>query len=213
MIEIIFSNASFADMPVMHSLCPYLHSYGVLNVWEHGTQSMSFFCIITASLPVGLWSFILQGPAISTTGTFRASAIYMSPVSAPITMESLFMSAGSSSRFKAPQSLCGAFNLEELPAAIKRLSLVIGADTGLIYMADALNVPVVDIAGPCNMNDQRPTGKDAVIIQKKDIDCVPCSHTFKTPYECRYGHRECITGISANEAFEKIISIIYTNDV
>lgn len=111
------------------------------------------------------------------------------------------------------QSLCGAFNLEELPSLIKRLSIVIGADTGLIYMADALNVPVVDIAGPCNMNDQRPTGKDAVIIQKKDIDCVPCSHTFKTPYECRYGHRECITGISVNEAFEKVISIIYTNEV
>jgi len=107
----------------------------------------------------------------------------------------------------------GKLRLKELPALLERLSLFIGVDTGITYMADALSIPLINIAGPSDMKDQRPTGKNAVIMQKKDIDCVPCSHAFKTPYECRYGHRECITGISVNEVFEKVLSIIYTNAV
>ena len=96
----------------------------------------------------------------------------------------------------------GKFSLQELPALIERLSLFIGVDTGVIYMADALNIPVIDIAGPSDMEDQRPTGKRVTIIQKKDIECVPCSHTFSAPYECRYGHRDCIVSVSIDEVFD-----------
>lgn len=97
----------------------------------------------------------------------------------------------------------GKFNLSELPALVQRLSLFIGVDTGITYMADALNVPLVDIAGPSDMEDQRPTGKKVFIIQKK-LSCVPCSHTFKAPYECRYGYRKCITDITVEEVFESV---------
>jgi len=96
----------------------------------------------------------------------------------------------------------GKFSLQELPALIERLSLFIGVDTGVIYMADALNIPVVDIAGPSDMEDQRPTGKRVTIIQKKNIECGPCSHTFSAPYECRYGHRDCIVSVSIDEVFD-----------
>ncbi|MBI5048351.1 MAG: glycosyltransferase family 9 protein [Deltaproteobacteria bacterium] len=95
----------------------------------------------------------------------------------------------------------GVFTISELPALIESLSLFIGVDTGIIYMADALNIPVVDIAGPSDMEDQRPTGRKIVIIQK-NLPCVPCSHTFKAPYECRYGHRKCITDITVEEVFQ-----------
>ncbi|MDP2682716.1 MAG: glycosyltransferase family 9 protein [Deltaproteobacteria bacterium] len=97
----------------------------------------------------------------------------------------------------------GKFTIGELPALIQRLSLFIGVDTGIIYMADALNVPIVDIAGPADMQDQRPTGKKVVIIQKK-LSCVPCSHAFKAPYSCQYWHRECITSITVEEVFEGV---------
>ncbi|MBI3756056.1 MAG: glycosyltransferase family 9 protein [Deltaproteobacteria bacterium] len=95
----------------------------------------------------------------------------------------------------------GKFNLAELPPLIERLSLFIGVDTGIAYMADALNIPIVNIAGPSDMEDQRPTGRKVFIIQKK-LSCVPCSHTFKAPYECRYGHRKCITDITIEEVFQ-----------
>ncbi len=104
----------------------------------------------------------------------------------------------------------GKLNLKELPALIEKLSLFIGVDTGITYMADALSIPLIDIAGPSDMKDQRPTGKDAVIIQKIDMPCVPCSHAFKSPYSCEINTRGCTNSISADEIYinaKKLLSL------
>ncbi len=106
------------------------------------------------------------------------------------------------------KNLAGRFSLDEMPEIIKRLSAVVGVDTGLIYMADALGVPLVNIAGPSDMEDQRPTGERSTIIQNRALACVPCSHTFDTPYECREGHRRCVVDITADEVFEALSSIL-----
>jgi ADP-heptose:LPS heptosyltransferase len=95
----------------------------------------------------------------------------------------------------------GKLRLKQLPALIERLSLFIGVDTGITYMADALSIPLINIAGPSDMKDQRPTGKNAVIIQKTDLPCVPCSYTFKSPYYCRIETRECIESVSPEEIY------------
>ena len=92
----------------------------------------------------------------------------------------------------------GELSLGELPALIERLSLFVGVDTGIVYMADALSVPVIDIAGPSDMEDQRPTGAKSVILQEK-IQCVPCSHAFHAPYACMRNTRECIQLMSVRE--------------
>ncbi|MDI6744521.1 MAG: glycosyltransferase family 9 protein, partial [Thermodesulfovibrionales bacterium] len=104
----------------------------------------------------------------------------------------------------------GKLHLNELPALVEKLSLFIGVDTGITYMADALSIPVVNIAGPSNMENQRPTGKNAVIIQKTDLPCVPCSHTFKSPYNCEINTRECINSVSVDEIYinaKKLLSL------
>ncbi len=101
----------------------------------------------------------------------------------------------------------GTLSLSELPALLERLSLYIGVDSGITYMADSLLVPLINIAGPSDMQDQRPTGDQTVIIQKK-LACVPCSHTFKSPYTCRLGTRECIADVSADEIYSAAINII-----
>ncbi|MBI5587436.1 MAG: glycosyltransferase family 9 protein [Deltaproteobacteria bacterium] len=106
------------------------------------------------------------------------------------------------------QNLCGLLTLTEMPALIKKLKLAVGVDTGLIYMADALNVPVVVVAGPCDMNDQRPTGKQSFIVQDRELQCVPCSHTFSTPYECRHKHRGCVTEIAAEGVFKRVLQAL-----
>ncbi|MBI1811867.1 MAG: glycosyltransferase family 9 protein, partial [Nitrospirae bacterium] len=98
----------------------------------------------------------------------------------------------------------GKLHLKELPALIERLSLFIGVDTGITYMADALSIPLINIAGPSDMKDQRPTGKSAVIIQKSDLPCVPCSHTFKSPYYCKINTRGCIESIEAEDIFNRV---------
>lgn len=101
----------------------------------------------------------------------------------------------------------GKLGLDELPALIERLSLFIGVDTGITYMADALSIPLIDISGPSDMKDQRPTNKNAVII-KKDIPCVPCSHAFNSPYDCKLSTRECITGVSVEEVFSAVPALL-----
>jgi lipopolysaccharide heptosyltransferase II len=97
----------------------------------------------------------------------------------------------------------GVFSLSELPALIERLSLFIGVDTGITYMADALSVPLIDIAGPSDMSDQRPLGEKSIIIQK-DISCVPCSHAFNAPYTCKRGDRTCITSVNVSEILQEV---------
>ncbi|MBI5236461.1 MAG: glycosyltransferase family 9 protein [Deltaproteobacteria bacterium] len=109
------------------------------------------------------------------------------------------------------ENLCGALTLEELPSVIRKLSLVIGVDTGLVYMADALGVPVIDIAGPCDMRDQRPIGHESRIVQRNDLECIPCSHTFKTPYECRFFDARCVTGISVDDVMKRALNTVTVN--
>jgi len=93
---------------------------------------------------------------------------------------------------------CGLFSLSELPAAISLLDLVIGVDTGPIYIADASDIPLVVIAGPCDIGDQRPIGENVRII-KSNCSCAPCSHTYFTPYKCRRGDRICLTNLNNGE--------------
>ena len=107
----------------------------------------------------------------------------------------------------------GLLSLKELPALIKKLSLFIGVDTGITYMADTLNIPLINIAGPANMKDQRPTGEKVIIIQK-NLPCIPCSHAFKSPYYCKINSRECIESVFAEEiisAAKKLFSNLVKN--
>ncbi|MBI4099167.1 glycosyltransferase family 9 protein [Candidatus Parcubacteria bacterium] len=60
-------------------------------------------------------------------------------------------------------SSAGEFVLAELPALLGALKLFIGVDTGPVYMADAVGVPVVDIAGPADTRSQAPIGKFAIV--------------------------------------------------
>jgi ADP-heptose:LPS heptosyltransferase len=98
-------------------------------------------------------------------------------------------------------NVAGKLRLNELPALVEKLSLFVGVDTGITYMADALSIPLIDIAGPSDMKDQRPTGKNALIIQKSDLPCVPCSHTFKSPYYCKINTRGCIESVLPEEIY------------
>lgn len=62
----------------------------------------------------------------------------------------------SAMREKRNISIATNFTLEELPSLIKRLSLFIAVDTGTVYIAHALGVPLVDIIGPVEPNEQPP---------------------------------------------------------
>lgn len=52
----------------------------------------------------------------------------------------------------------GTLNIDELKALIDRLDLFMSVDTGPIYIAEAFDVPTIDIAGPIDVNEQPPRG-------------------------------------------------------
>ena len=107
-------------------------------------------------------------------------------------------------------SACGLFGLSDVSALLKKLKLFISVDTGPLYMADAVGVPVVDIAGPANFNELYSLGKRSKIIQKK-IYCVPCSHMFYAPRVCKEGHLRCLKEITTEDVFNVAITLIDEN--
>lgn len=102
----------------------------------------------------------------------------------------------------------GRVALEDLAALVDRFSLYVGVDSGITYLADARRVPVIDLMGPADPEDQRPTGPQAVVI-RPDIPCAPCSHAFFAPYRCHRNNRACISNIEISRilpAAGKIVS-------
>lgn len=78
-------------------------------------------------------------------------------------------------------SLLGEIPLAELPSTISKMNLYISSDTGNSYIADTFNIPLINFAGPCYMEEQRPIGKNALIIKSNSAN-VPFSFIFKAPY-------------------------------
>ncbi len=67
------------------------------------------------------------------------------------------------------------FSLEELPSLIKRLNLYIAVDTGPIYIAHALGVPLINIIGPVDPREQ-PS------CDEKSIQVLPCPYVLPSSF-------------------------------
>jgi ADP-heptose:LPS heptosyltransferase len=111
----------------------------------------------------------------------------------------------------APQRIkdsTGQIALEVLPQFLRRLSLYIGVDSGITYLADAVQVPVVSVIGPVDWREQGPMGKFVEII-RRDEPCAPCSRVFHTAYQCKIGTKACIEKIEASEITERALSLLH----
>ncbi len=102
---------------------------------------------------------------------------------------------------------CGIFELDEMPALLQQFDAYLGVDSGITYMADALGIPLVSVAGPCNMQETRPTGPKVVLIQKFP-PCAPCAHIFRAPYRCATGDLACLRSIQADEVVAALCSLL-----
>lgn len=96
-------------------------------------------------------------------------------------------------------SLLGKIPLKELPSTISKMNLYISSDTGNSYIADTFNIPLINFAGPCYMKEQRPIGKNVLIVESNS-PYAPFSFIFKAPYT---GNMEDLYTI--NEAQERQI--------
>lgn len=57
------------------------------------------------------------------------------------------------------------FNLDELKAFISKLNLFISVETGPVFIAEAFNVPVVNLVGPVDDSAQSPRGDKNLIVK------------------------------------------------
>jgi len=94
------------------------------------------------------------------------------------------------------------FNLEELPSLMKRFSLYIAVDTGPIYIAHALGIPLIDIIGPVDPNEQPPKDDRSIQILPRG-DIKPSSFVFK-----RRGTSEEITKAISNTNIDDIYNAV-----
>jgi ADP-heptose:LPS heptosyltransferase len=58
----------------------------------------------------------------------------------------------------------GKLSIEELKAYIKHSHLFISADTGPIYIAEAFDIPTIDIIGPIDEREQPPRGEKHINV-------------------------------------------------
>jgi ADP-heptose:LPS heptosyltransferase len=89
-------------------------------------------------------------------------------------------------------SLIGQLPLEDVPFAISKMDFYIASDSGNVYIADAVGVPVILIYGPCCMTEQRPLG-NVLLLGKKENEksfIFEAPYYFDTPREELFGLNE-----------------------
>jgi ADP-heptose:LPS heptosyltransferase len=92
-------------------------------------------------------------------------------------------------------NLAGTTNLVGLCQLLKRASLFVGVDSGIMHLASSLDIPVVGIFGPTDPSQVGPQNKKSVVVQRKEMECVPCD--LKGCEE-----RACLTGLDVKEVFD-----------
>ncbi len=101
----------------------------------------------------------------------------------------------------------GQYELAQLPGILKQLSVFIGVDSGVTHMADALNIPIVCIAGPVNLQEVYEQGDNRVLMEC-GLDCHPCSTVFKTPNRCMRNDRACLQELDMQQLITNVQNLL-----
>jgi len=109
---------------------------------------------------------------------------------------------------KKPIIACGAISISELPAFFERCDLIIGNDTGPIYIAYGLNKKTIVILGPTNPSKIGfgPYKTTFTVIVEKSISCRPCSP--HGPKRCPERHFKCMRLISPDDVLLAVSTFI-----
>ncbi len=93
-------------------------------------------------------------------------------------------------------------NLLQLISLTKRSAVFIAGDTGAVHIAAALNVPVISYFGASDSKRNGPLSLNSIVIQKFELDCVPCWKTSCRFTDNRY--LQCLKNITTDEIIKKI---------
>lgn len=102
-------------------------------------------------------------------------------------------------------NLAGLTSLPETAAIIKKTSLLLSGDSGVLHIAVGLSVPTVSLFGPGNVKKWAPRGNRHIVINK-NLPCSPCT-TFGTTPPCPNNVR-CMRDITVDEVFNSVTMLL-----
>lgn len=100
-------------------------------------------------------------------------------------------------------------SLNVLPYYLKKCNLFISVDMGVLYIADAVGVPVIDIIGVCDENTQRPENNYRLVTNREI--CPAYSKMLASPDANSDEMRHCYESITPNQVFEVCQNILNLN--
>ena len=92
-------------------------------------------------------------------------------------------------------NLAGKVGLRDLCFVLKKASLFVGIDSGIMHLASSLDIPVVGIFGPTDPFYVGPQNTRSRLVRKEAMTCVPC-------YLKGCEERECMKQITVGDVFE-----------
>lgn len=101
----------------------------------------------------------------------------------------------------------GRYTLSELPSLLTQLSVLVGVDSGVTHMADALGVPIVCVAGPVDLNEVYQLGVSRALLHA-NLPCYPCSSVFDAPSTCHTGTLSCLLQLNVAEVVRSVRAAI-----
>lgn len=90
--------------------------------------------------------------------------------------------------------------------AIRSANLVVGNDTGMIHIAEALGTKVLVLEGPTDPTLGFSVYRESSRILALDLACRPCSKTGSICW--RWGSRECLRGLKPESVFAAVEEIM-----
>lgn len=122
------------------------------------------------TIPPSIWKKIFK-----TLINLNCNYYIFGPKNEQVWLDDLYRETGEQGNII---SLIGKLPLEDVPFAISKMDYYIASDSGNVYIADAVGVPIILIYGPCCITEQRPLGKTLFLGHKKHEK----SYIFAAPY-------------------------------
>jgi heptosyltransferase II len=85
---------------------------------------------------------------------------------------------------------------------IRKCSLVLSEDSGLMHMAWVQDVPTVALFSSSRKDWSAPAGKKSICLDSSDLECGPCGLEV-----CKFGDNRCLTRYSPGYVVEKALKV------
>jgi heptosyltransferase-2 len=100
-------------------------------------------------------------------------------------------------------NLIGELSLMQSASVLARMNAIVTNDSGLMHIADALNVPVVAIFGPTTRElGFYPVSPNSRVVEHEQMPCRPCTHMGAD--SCPKDHFRCMLELTSDVITDKV---------